>query len=179
VGEFHVAVGLHRLHEGVGDAHGDVEVLQVAAVLGVDEGLDVRVVAAQHAHLGAAAGAGGFHGLAGAVEHAHVGHGAAGAGLGALHQGALGPDGGEVVAHAAAPAHGLGGLFQGHVDAGLAFAFPGDGVAHRLHEAVDEGGLQFGAGGGVDASGRDEAFFHGLEEHALPMGALVFPLRRR
>jgi hypothetical protein len=41
VHQFDLAVGLHGLHEGVGDAHGDVEVLQVAAVLGVDELLDV------------------------------------------------------------------------------------------------------------------------------------------
>ena len=41
-------------------------------ILGVDEILDVRVVAAQHAHLGAAAGAGGLHGFAGSVEDAHV-----------------------------------------------------------------------------------------------------------
>jgi hypothetical protein len=58
VHQLDLAVGLHGLHEGVGDADRDVEVLQVAGVLGVDELLDVRVVAAQHAHLRAAARAG-------------------------------------------------------------------------------------------------------------------------
>ena len=166
--QFHLGVVLHRLHEGVGDTDRDVEVLQVAHVLGVDEGLHVRVVAAQHAHLGAAPGAGGFHRLAGAVEHPHVGHRPAGPGLGALHQGALGPDGGEVVAHAAAPAHGLGRFLQGGVDAGFAVRLAGDGVPHRLDEAVDQGGLELGAGGGVDAPARDEAVLHGVEEAFLP-----------
>ncbi len=56
--ELDLGVGLDGLHEGVGDAHADVEVLQVAAVLGVDEFFDVGVVAAQHAHLRATARAG-------------------------------------------------------------------------------------------------------------------------
>ena len=77
VGQFDFAIGLDGLHEGIGDADRDVEVGQVAVVLGVDEVLDVRMVAAQHAHLGAAAAAGGFDGLAGTVEHAHVGDRAA------------------------------------------------------------------------------------------------------
>ena len=72
VRQFDIGVGIDGLHEGVGDADRDVEVGQVAVVLGVDEVLDVRVVAAQDAHLGAAAGAGGFDRLAGAVEDAHV-----------------------------------------------------------------------------------------------------------
>jgi hypothetical protein len=55
VHQLDVAVGLDGLHEGVGDADRDVEVGEVAFILGVDEFLDVRVVAAQHAHLRAAA----------------------------------------------------------------------------------------------------------------------------
>jgi hypothetical protein len=112
VRQFDVAVVLDRLHEGVGDADGDVEVGEVALVLGVDEHLDVRMVAAQHAHLGAAPRAGGFHRLAGAVEDAHVGHRAGGARMRALDEGADRADRGEVVADAAAAAHGLGGLRQ-------------------------------------------------------------------
>jgi len=72
--EFDIAIGFDGFHERVGDADRDVEVGQVAVVLGVDEDFDVRVVAAQHAHLRAATGAGGFNGLARAVEHAHVGN---------------------------------------------------------------------------------------------------------
>ncbi len=173
VHQFHLAVGFHRLHEGIGDAQGDVEVGQVALVLGVDEVLDVRMVAAQHAHLGAAAGAGGFHGLAGAVEDAHVGDGAGGAGLGALDLGAHGADGGEVVADAATATHGLGGLGQGSVDAGAAVHHFDDGVADRLHEAVDQGGGEIGAGGGVDAAGGDETVFLGPEEFFFPLGPVL------
>ena len=43
-----VAVGLDRAHERVGHRDADVEVAQIAVVLGVDEVLDVRVVAAQY-----------------------------------------------------------------------------------------------------------------------------------
>jgi hypothetical protein len=77
-----------RGHEVVGDADRDVEVREVALVLGVDEVLDVRVVAAQHAHLRAAARAGRLDRLAGAVEHAHVRDRAARARARALHLGA-------------------------------------------------------------------------------------------
>ena len=84
-----LGVVLHRTHEGVGDADRDVEVLQVALVLGVDEGLDVGMVAAQHAHLRAAPAAGRFHRLAAAVEDAHVADRAAGAAARAAHPRAL------------------------------------------------------------------------------------------
>ena len=71
-------VRLHGLHEGIGQADGNVEVGEITPVLGVDELLDVRVVAAKHPHLRAAARAGGFHGFAGAIEHPHVRHRASG-----------------------------------------------------------------------------------------------------
>jgi hypothetical protein len=82
----------------------------------------------------------------------------------------------EVVAHAAAAAHGLGGLLQRRIDARLALDHLGDRVAHRLHEAVDEGRLEVDAGGGVDASGGNEAFVLRLEKAPLPVGALVLRL---
>jgi hypothetical protein len=87
-------------------------------------------------------------------------------------------DRGEVVADAAAAAHGLGGLRQRRVDAGAAVDDFGDRIADRLHEAVDQGGAEVGAGGGVDAAGRDEAVFLGFEEARFPEGALVFGLDR-
>ena len=43
-------------------------------VLGLDEDFDVRVIAAQDAHLGAASRTSAFHGLARAVEDLHVAH---------------------------------------------------------------------------------------------------------
>ncbi len=49
------AIGLHGFHEGVENAHGDVEVGDgVLAGLAGDESLDVGVIYAQHAHVGAA-----------------------------------------------------------------------------------------------------------------------------
>jgi hypothetical protein len=176
VHQFHLAIVLHRHHELVGDAHRDVEIGEVALVLGADEVLDVRVVAAQHAHLRAAARAGRFHRLARAVEDTHVGKRAARARARALHFGAFGSNRGEVVADAAAAPHGFGGFLQRGVDARAALHHLADGVADRLHEAVDQGGLQVHAGGGVDAAGRYEAFFLRLQEAALPLGAVGFAL---
>ena len=83
-----------------------------------------------------------------------------------------GTDGGEIVADTAAAPHGLGGLLQGIVDAGLAVADAGNGVAHRLHETIDEGGLNLQPGGGVDAAGGDETMFLRQKESFLPLRAL-------
>src|SRR6185295_15527685 len=174
--EFELVVRLHRAHELVGYADRDVEVGEVALVLGVDEFLDVRMIAAQDAHLRAAPGAGGLHRLAGAVEDAHVGQRAARARARALDLGAFRPDGGEVVAHAAAAAHGLGGFEQGGVDAGTAIDHFGDRVADRLHEAIDERGLQVDAGRRGDAPGGNEAVVLRLEEASLPVGAALLGL---
>jgi len=178
VHQLDLGVVLDRPHEGIGDADRDVEVGEVPPVLGVDEFLDVGMVAAQHAHLRAAARPGRFHRLAGAVEHAHVGHRAARARARALHLRALGADGGEVVADSTPAAHGFGGFLQGGVDAGLAVHDLRDRIAHRLHEAVDERGLHRDAGGGIDAAGGDEAGFHRLVEALLPVGALVLAFGR-
>ena len=169
-------VHLDREHEIVGDADRDVEVGEVALVLGVDEFLDVGVVAAQHAHLRAAARARGLDRLARAVEDAHVGKRAARARVRAFHFGAARADGGEVVADAAAAPHGLGRFLQRGVDARPPVDDFRDRVADRLHEAVDERGLQRDAGGGIDAPGGDEAFFLRLEEAPLPLGALALAL---
>jgi hypothetical protein len=161
-------VVLHCLHEGIGHADRDVEVGEIAGVLRVDELLDVGVVAAQHPHLRAAPRARRFHGFAGAVEDAHVRHRAGGAGLRARNPGPARADAREVVAHAAAAAHGLGRFGERRVDAGVAFVVAGDGVAHGLHEAVDERGSELGACGGVDAPGGHEAGFERLQEARFP-----------
>ncbi len=178
VHEVEVAVGLDRLHEGVGHADREVEVAQVARVLGVDEGLDVRVVDPQHAHLRAAPRAGRLDRLARAVEHAQVADRAAGAAGGAVHPGPARADAREVVAHAAAAAHRLGGLGQGRVDARETVVDLDDRVADRLHEAVDQRGLEFRACGRLDAPGRDEARAQGVEETRLPMRAAIRGLDR-
>ena len=95
----------------------------------------------------------------------------------AAHFGAARADAREVVAHAAAAPHGLGGFAQRFVDAGEAFVVAAlDAVAHRLHEAVDQRGVQLGAGGAHDAAGADGARVQVLEEALLPLGAAVLRL---
>ena len=170
--QFERQIVFHCLHQGIGHADGDVEVLQVALVLGMDEALDVGMVATQHAHLGTAPRAGGFHGLAGTVEHAHVGDRPAGARIGALDLGALGTDGRKIVADAAAAPHGFGSLLQCIVDAGLAVGDTGYRISHRLHETVDQGCLVRQSGCRIDATGRHEAVLLRAEENLFPMGAL-------
>ncbi len=126
VHQFERLVVFQCLHQSIGHADRDVEIFQVALVLGMDEALDVGMVAAQHTHLRTAPRAGRFHGLAGAVEHAHVGDRPARTGIGALDLGALGADGRKIVADTAAAPHGFGGLLQRIIDTGLAVMDSGD-----------------------------------------------------
>ena len=64
VAQLEVAVRLHRLHELVGDANGDVEVADLAFLrLAGDELLDIGVVDPQHGHVGAAAGVMSHHAI--------------------------------------------------------------------------------------------------------------------
>src|SRR5450756_2092550 len=90
--QFERLIVLQSVHQCIGHADGDVEVAQVALILGMDESLDVRMVAAQYTHLRTAPSTGRFDGLAGAVEHAHVGDRPAGTGIGALDDSPLGTD---------------------------------------------------------------------------------------
>ena len=166
-------IGDDGLHESVRHTDRDVEVAQVTAILGVDEFLDVGMVAAQHAHLRAAPGAGRLDRFAGTVKHAHVAHRPGGAALGAADPGAARPDAREVIADAAAAAHGLRRFHEGDIDAGVAVVDMGDGVAHRLHKAVDQRGGEFGAGRRLDAPGRQKALLQGLQEAAFPLFALL------
>ena len=171
--QLEVLIGFHGLHQGVGHADRDVEVAQVAFVLGADEFLDVGVIATQYAHLCAASRSGGFHGLAGTVKHAHIRDRAAGARIGAPDMRTFRADGREVVTDAAAAPHGFGGLLQGVVDARLAVGVAGDGIAYRLHEAVDERRLNLQTGGRVDAPGRHEAVLLRFKKCLFPLGALL------
>jgi hypothetical protein len=171
VNQLDFAVGFHRAHEFVGDADRDVEVGEIALVLRVDEGLDVGMIATKHAHLRAAARTRGFHRLARTVEHAHVRHRSTRARLRAVDHRALRADGREVVAHAAAAAHGLGSFRERGIDARTAVDHFGDRVAHRLDEAVDQRGRERGTGGGIDAACGDEALHLGFEEALFPVGA--------
>src|SRR3954469_13014306 len=94
----------------------------------------------------------------------------------ALHLGALGADGGEVVADAAAAPHRLGGLRKRGVDAGAAVDDLRDRVAHRLHEAVDQRRLELDASARVDPARRDEAIVLRLQEAPLPVGTTLVGL---
>ena len=174
VHEFDEVIDFHRLHERIGDADRDVEVGQIAFVLGVDEQLDIRMVATHDTHLGATAGTGRFHGFARAVEHTHVRHRARSTRVGTLDAGALRTDRREVVTDTATATHGFGGFGQGRVDARTTVDGFNDRVTHRLHKAVDQCGLQVGTGGRVDAASRHKAVFLGPQEFAFPLGAVLF-----
>ena len=130
------------------------------------------MVDAQHAHLRAAARARAFDGGARVVEDVDVAARARSERCGGAHHRAARADAREVVADAAAAPHGLGGLAQGFVDAGETVAVHAlDAVAHGLHEAVDQRGLQLGAGGAHDAARADGARLEVLQEALLPLGA--------
>ena len=111
----------------------------------MDEFFDVRMVAAQDAHLGSATGTGRLNGFTGAVENTHVGNRAGSAGVGAFDVGTLRTNTGEVIADTTATAHGFSRFGQCGVNAGAAIGHFNDGVANRLHEAVDQGGVDVGA----------------------------------
>jgi len=99
VHELDLAVGFDCLHEGVGDAHGDVEVGEVALVLRVDELLDVRVVAAQHAQSAPPRRLPADSTVSQERSNTpHIRHRAGGARMRALHVRSLGTDRGKVVA---------------------------------------------------------------------------------
>ena len=91
-------------HEGVRDGDGDVEVRDGGAVeLHLDELLDVGVVDAEDAHVGAAAGAALLDGLGRGVDDLEEGDRAGGDALGLADEAALGPEAAEVEAGAARP----------------------------------------------------------------------------
>jgi hypothetical protein len=179
VHQFELAVGRQRAHEAVRDADRQVEIAESAIVLGGDEVLDIGMVDAQHAHLGATAGAGRFDRLAGSVEYFHVRHRSRGARLRPLHLRAGRPDGAEVVAHATAAAHGFRRFGDGGIDARQAIGLARYGIADRLHEAVHQGGLQPQADGGIDTAGWDEAVFLRPQELLLKVFAQLGRFQRR
>ena len=139
----------------IGDRHAHVEISEPAFALGVDEILDVRMIATKHGHLCPAARTSGFDGLARLVENLHVRQRAARAAISAFHPCTLGANAGEVVTDAAAAPHRFRGLVEGVVDANIS-ADTRNAVADRLHEAIDQGGLEIRSGGCVDAAARDE-----------------------
>ena len=156
-----------------------VEVVPAALrMLGLDEFEQVGMVAVEHGHLRAAPRAGAFDGAARRVEHVHIAARPRRRRTGGVHARALGPDRGEVVADAAAAAHGFGRLQQRHVDAGQAlFVDALDRVADRLHEAVDQRGRDAGAGRAHDAAGAERAVPQVVDEARFDRFAQRWRLR--
>ena len=174
-------VVLQRLHKSVRHADRDVEVVPAPRLaLGRDEFQHVRVVDAQHAHLRAAPRTRALDRGAGMVEHVHVAARTRGQRSHGLDLGAAWPDVRKVIADAAAPAHRLGGFAQRFVDARVARVVEAlDAVAHRLHEAVDERGLDVGPGRAHDAARADRAGAQVLQKQGLVAGPLCLGFDRR
>ena len=94
---------LHRLHESVGDGHGDVEVRHLRqVVLAGDELQDVRVIDTQDAHVGAAACAALLDDIGRGIVELHERDGTRGDAHGGAHHVVLGPQPREGEARAAA-----------------------------------------------------------------------------
>ncbi len=71
------AAGLHRFHEGLSQADGDIEISQYRLIpLGHDEVHDIGMVHSQDAHVGSAAGTALLDGFGGGIKHLHKGDGA-------------------------------------------------------------------------------------------------------
>ena len=172
--KFPFPVVLHCTHERVGDCDAHVEIRKIAVVFGVNEVFDVRMVAAQDAHLRTAPRARRFNRLAAAVEDAHVRNRTARRGMRAAHVRAFGTNVRKVVADTAAAPHRFSGFHQRDVNAGLAVDDLRHGIAHRLDEAVDQRGFKLGAGGRVDAAARNESADEGFEEFFFPARGILF-----
>ena len=164
------AIGLDRLHEGIGDQHRHVEHAQAGGVgLGGDELFDIGMVAAHGRHHRAPAGTGGHDGAAHGVPHIHEAERPRGIGGHALYVGAARADGREVVPDAAALLHGQRRLFQHLEDAAHAV---GDGAHDK---AVEQRHLPRGARTGGDAPGGQifEILQRGVE-FPLPAVGILF-----
>ncbi len=155
---------LHRLHEGVGHQHRQVEHAQATALaLRLDERLDIRMIATHHRHHRPAAGSGAHDGPAHRVPHVHERQGARRVGADAFHRRALRSQSREVVADAAPLLHRQRRLLQvlenpPHV--------VGD-VAHD--EAVEQRDPPTRTGAGENAAGGQELeILHRREEPLFP-----------
>ena len=154
--EFQVpaAVVLHRSHEGIGDAHRDVEVGDLVLVgLAGDEFLDIRMVHAQHRHVGAAACSALRHLAEGVVVYAQEAHRAGRLPGGGLDQRALGAQAGEVESVAAAGLLDEGGVAQRLEDAAGALAHIVGEREHKARRQLPQRGAGAGEGWGIGEEG--------------------------
>ena len=140
-----IGVLLDGAHEGIRDADGDVEVGdRVFVGLAGDELFDIRVVDAQHAHVGAAARAALGDLAEGVVVDAQEAHRPGGLPGGGLDHRSVRAQAREGEAVAAAGLLDQGGVAQGLEDAGRV-------AAHVIDDGQDEAGGQLperGAGAG-------------------------------
>ena len=117
------------------------------------------MIASHHRHHGAAPGAGAHDGPAHGIPDIHERQWPRRIGADALHQRAFRPQGGKVIADAAALLHGEGGFAQGFEDARHVIRY----FAHD--KAVEQGDVPPRAGAGQDAPGRQEMeIAHGGEK---------------
>ena len=155
---------LHRLHEGVGHQHRQVEHAQATALaLRLDERLDVRMIAAHHRHHRPAARSGAHDRPAHRVPHVHERQRTRRVGADALHRRPLRPQRREVVADAATLLHRQRRLLQVLED-------PPHVVRDVAHdEAVEQRDPPAGTGAGEDAAGGQELeVLHRREEPLFP-----------
>ena len=176
VHQFPRRVVVQRAHEGIRHADRHVEVVPAArCALGGDEVQHIRMVDAQHTHLGATACAGTLNSGARLVKDVDVAARAGGHAVRALDVGTLGANAREVIAHTATTAHGLRGLAQGFINAGVtAIVHTLNAVTHGLHEAVDQGCLDVGARRTHDAPGANGSGVKVFKEHGLIVFAVGF-----
>ena len=165
----------HRVHERVAHQHRQVEHAQLARfALGVDEGLDVRVVARQRRHHGAAAVAGAHDRAAHGVPHPHERDRPRRIGADALHARALRAKGRKIDADAAALLHGQRRIPEAVEDSRHVVGEP----AH--HEAVEQRDAVVGAGAGKDSPGGQETVVvERRRERFLPARRLGLRRRQR
>ena len=106
-----------RLHKGIGEAHGEIEVGEdTLLVFGVDEGQNIRMIDAQQAHIGAAPPPAVLDHLSGLVEDLHKGDGAGGHPTGVLDCIALRAQAGEIQAYPTARLMDTGRITHGRED---------------------------------------------------------------
>ena len=154
--QFPFLVLLHRAHEGIGDAHGDVEVGDGVLVrLAGDEFLHVGMVHPQHGHVGAASCSALRNLPKGVVVHPQEADGPRGLARGGFHYRALGPQAGKGKPIPPARLLNQGRIAQGHENARIL-------AAHVVGDREDEARRELaqrraraGPGGGI---GVEEGF---------------------
>ncbi len=172
VDQFPVAAVIDGLHKAIAHTHRNVEVVPTTrGALGGNEFQYIGVVDAQYAHLCATACTCRLYGRAALVEHVHVAARAAGDTVCAFNFGAFRANARKIVAYTTATAHGLCGFTQGFINAWETFVIVAlDAVAHRLHKAVDQGGLNGGACGTHDTACADSTSTQVVEKLGFPLG---------